>query len=254
MSVGSKRALVHARSLDLEATDEGLDRHQSVSAAHGVAGRQPVLLIADDEALVRGVIERLARKIGYDVVACATGTEAIHVAADRRPDVALVDLRMPGADGLSVLRAVRSDVPETSVIIMTAYAAIDSAVEAMKLGAREYMPKPLDFDALRTMLSELCFEIATRTPPTAADRPVPPEPASGRQVAPPSAKTERPVHLFLVPRSERAAKASTTSSLRVVSDSKVSPTAAGAGNDAGGRTTRSVFRGRRPGSRGRTRS
>ena len=68
----------------------------------------------------------------------------------RKPaDLAMVDLRMPDVNGLDLLRQIRADVPGCEVILMTAYAAVDSAVEAIKLGAREYLTKPFDFDRLR---------------------------------------------------------------------------------------------------------
>lgn len=173
----------------------------------GPRGRRPVLLIADDEALVRRVLERLARKLGYDVLLCENGTQAIEVAVDRRPDVALVDLRMPGADGLSVLRAVRADVPHAAVIIMTAYAAVDSAVEAIKLGAREYMSKPLDFSALRTTLADLTAELDSPAVPAQAELPIADGPsvttAKASAAEPCAEGSARPRRLLLVRRTDK---------------------------------------------------
>src|SRR5437867_3126223 len=104
---------------------------------------------------VIGVIERLAAKLGFDVVTCASGSEALR-ALERKPaDLAMVDLRMPDVNGLDLLRQIRTAVPSCEVILMTAHAAVDSAVEAIKLGAREYMTKPFDFDRLRQVLVDI---------------------------------------------------------------------------------------------------
>src|SRR5256885_7376572 len=81
----------------------------------------------------------------------------------RRPaDLAMVDLRMPDVNGLDLLRQIRTTVPSCEVILMTAYAAVDSAVEAIKLGAREYLTKPFDFDRLRQVLTDTREELQRR--------------------------------------------------------------------------------------------
>src|SRR5258706_6179727 len=82
----------------------------------------------------------------------------------RRPaDLAMIDLRMPDVNGLDMLRQIRLAVPSCEVILMTGYAAVDSAVEAIKLGAREYLTKPFDFDRLRQVLVDIREELARRT-------------------------------------------------------------------------------------------
>jgi len=101
--------------------------------------RRPFLLVVDDDVPVLRVIERLAAKIGFEVVACPTGSEALRALMRRPADLAMVDLRMPDVNGLDLLRQIKSAVPSCEVILMTGYAAVDSAVEAIKLGAREYL-------------------------------------------------------------------------------------------------------------------
>jgi two-component system response regulator HydG len=123
---------------------------------------RPQLLVVDDEAPVLKVIERLAGKAGYDVVTCGDGTEAMQTLMRRSADLAMVDLRMPDVNGLDLLRQIRSTVPGCEVILMTGHAAVDSAVEAIKLGAREYLTKPFDFDRLRELLIGLRVEIERR--------------------------------------------------------------------------------------------
>ncbi len=123
---------------------------------------RPQLLVVDDEAPVLKVIERLAARIGYDVVTCSNGAEAMRALMRRPADLAMVDLRMPDVNGLDLLRQIRATVPGCEVILMTAYAAVDSAVEAIKLGAREYLTKPFDFDRLRVVLADIRNELDRR--------------------------------------------------------------------------------------------
>jgi DNA-binding NtrC family response regulator len=123
---------------------------------------RPSLLVVDDELPVLKVVERLAAKAGFEVETCASGTEALRILMRKPADLAMVDLRMPDVNGLDLLRQIRANVPGCEVILMTAYAAVDSAVEAIKLGAREYLTKPFDFDRLRDVLVEIRVELERR--------------------------------------------------------------------------------------------
>src|SRR5581483_4098615 len=123
---------------------------------------RPLLLVVDDEAPVLRVVERLAAKAGYDVVTCGGGVEAMRELTRRPADLAMVDLRMPDVNGLDLLRQIKASVPACEVILMTAHAAVDSAVEAIKLGARDYLTKPFDFDRLRELLISIRLELERR--------------------------------------------------------------------------------------------
>src|SRR5437899_2603717 len=123
---------------------------------------RPLLLGVDDELQVLTVVEPLAGKTGFDVVTCASGADAMRTLMRKPADLAMVDLRMPDVNGLDLLRQIRSAVPGCEVILMTAYAAVDSAVEAIKLGAREYLTKPFDFERLEQVLISSRAEIARR--------------------------------------------------------------------------------------------
>jgi two-component system response regulator HydG len=127
-----------------------------------VPGR-PRLLVVDDELPVLKVVERLAAKVGFDVETCTSAAEGMQALMRRPADLAMVDLRMPEVNGLDMLRQIRVAVPGCEVILMTGYAAVDSAVEAIKLGAREYLTKPFDFDRLRQVLVDIREELARRT-------------------------------------------------------------------------------------------
>lgn len=131
----------------------------------GPGAQRPRLLIADDEPSVLQVLERLGDRAGYDVVSCDGGEAAVRALREQPPDLALVDLRMPDLDGMEVLRQLRTEVPWCAAVIMTAYGAVDSAVEAMKLGAREYITKPFDFPQLRQLLTDVRDEIDERRMP-----------------------------------------------------------------------------------------
>src|SRR5262245_23966366 len=97
---------------------------------------RPLLLVVDDEVPVLKVVERLAARTGFDVVTCANGADAMRSLMRRPADLAMLDLRMPDVNGLDLLRQIKASVPGCEVILMTAYAGVDSAVEAIKLGAR----------------------------------------------------------------------------------------------------------------------
>ncbi|MBI3493904.1 MAG: sigma-54-dependent Fis family transcriptional regulator [Acidobacteria bacterium] len=114
--------------------------------------RRPLLLLVDDEPGVRGVIERFADRAGFDALAFSSGHAAIEQLRRHPADLAFIDLRMPDVDGLNVLRQFREIAPLCEVALMTGFATIDSAVEAIKLGAIDYLCKPIDFDRLEELL------------------------------------------------------------------------------------------------------
>jgi len=118
--------------------------HCGTAAAHAepvtkAPTARPLLLVVDDEQPVLRVVERLAAKAGFDVVTCGSGRDAMRALMRKPADLAMLDLRMPDVNGLDLLRQIRTSVPSCEVILMTAHAAVDSAVEAIKLGAREYL-------------------------------------------------------------------------------------------------------------------
>src|SRR3990172_6248334 len=108
-----------------------------------------ILVVEDEEAARRSLCE-LLREEGYQVHEAADGAAAIKLADELDLDLVLTDLRLPAADGLAVLKHVSEVSPQTLAILMTAYASVDTAVEALRLGAQDYILKPLIFeDVLR---------------------------------------------------------------------------------------------------------
>jgi DNA-binding NtrC family response regulator len=104
------------------------------------------ILVADDEALARQSIVETLQEEGYHVYEAADGNAALKLLDEVDMDLVLSDLQMPGADGLEVLKKVREAYPQTIVILMTAYASVDTVVNALRLGAQDYLLKPLLLD------------------------------------------------------------------------------------------------------------
>jgi len=103
---------------------------------------QKNILVVDDDKSVRTTFSSVLRKEGYRVTAVKNGYEAIMAINEESFDLALVDLRMPGLDGIEVLKKIKSRRPETRVIIFTGYGSITTAVEAIRKGATDYLNKP----------------------------------------------------------------------------------------------------------------
>jgi two-component system response regulator AtoC len=110
------------------------------------------LLVVDDEQLIRWSLERTLAKAGYEVSSASTGEAALAAVREDPPDLILLDLKLPDTDGLQVLRQIREISPHAQVVIMTAYADVATAVRAMKLGAYDYIAKPIDFEDLAVTL------------------------------------------------------------------------------------------------------
>ncbi|HEU4537298.1 MAG TPA: response regulator [Polyangiaceae bacterium] len=104
------------------------------------------MLVVDDDERFRERLAKALRQRGFEV-AVADGLEsALAAARELRPERATVDLRMPGAGGLAVLRALLAELPALEVVVLTGYGSIATAVEAVRLGARDYLTKPADAD------------------------------------------------------------------------------------------------------------
>ena len=104
------------------------------------------ILIADDEDSLRWVLEKGFRGAGYQVTAVKDGTAALKEVEAAPFDLILLDVRMPGIDGLSLLKQVRDKRPDAQVVIMTAHGTMETAVAAMQQGAYDYLAKPFDLD------------------------------------------------------------------------------------------------------------
>jgi len=119
-----------------------------------VMNKKPQILVIDDEAIARDNIEHILTKENYNVVTAVNGVEAIEKLKTTVFDVVLTDLRMEKVDGISVLEKTKSKYPDTQVIMITAYAAVDSAIEAIKKGAFHYIAKPFRLEEVRTTVKQ----------------------------------------------------------------------------------------------------
>ncbi len=103
----------------------------------------PIVLVVDDEEANRAALDRILQREGHEVLHAADGREALQVLRETPPDLMLTDLKMPGMSGLELMRAARTVDPDLEVIVMTAFGTVETAVEAMKEGAWDFVTKPL---------------------------------------------------------------------------------------------------------------
>src|SRR5262252_1914659 len=114
----------------------------------------PLVLIVEDEEILAEAIALYLERHAYTTVVAASGEEGLRRVEEQSPEVALIDLKLPGIDGLEVLRRVRELSPGTEVVMMTAHRGVPTVVEAMKQGAFDYLSKPVDLDELRVVVDK----------------------------------------------------------------------------------------------------
>lgn len=133
----------------------GEDRSQ---AAAGVAtnegSQRPVILVVDDESLIRWSLHERLTAAGYAVLEAETGPEALDVVSRETVSLVLLDLSLPGLNGLDVLERVKKEHPSCPVILMTAFDSPGSAERAAALGAAHFVTKPFDFDRMVRLVGE----------------------------------------------------------------------------------------------------
>jgi DNA-binding NtrC family response regulator len=118
---------------------------------------KPRILVVDDEPVVRESLLNWFAEDGYPIEMADSGYEALQKMKESNWDILLTDVKMPGMDGLELQQQVKKLAPEVTVIIMTAYASVDSAMQAIKEGAYDYVTKPLDPEDL-TQIIERAWE------------------------------------------------------------------------------------------------
>ncbi|MCX7062996.1 MAG: response regulator [Proteobacteria bacterium] len=111
-------------------------------------GQRPTLLLVDDDDVFRDVLSRAMKKRGYDVEAAPDAATALAAVVDDPPEYAVVDLKLPGASGLLLVEQLHALEPAMRIIVLTGYASIATAVEAVKLGATDYLSKPATADEI----------------------------------------------------------------------------------------------------------
>jgi two-component system response regulator HydG len=125
--------------------------------------RRPSVLVIDDNVELAGTLAGYLSQHGFAAESATGGRAGIEAFYASPTDVVLVDLRMPEVDGLDVLDAIKRGDPSTHVVIMTAFGAIESAVEAIRRGAYHYIPKPFKLEVVRLLIERACEERALRS-------------------------------------------------------------------------------------------
>ena len=129
-----------------------------------VARMKPILIV-EDETIMRESLRDWLEEDGYQVETAEHGEEALHRIGEVEFGVVVLDLRLPGKDGLQVLREARAQIPGLKGIIITAYPSVETAVEAMKIGAVDYLPKPFAPDALERLIEETLGPVQVKIEP-----------------------------------------------------------------------------------------
>ena len=117
--------------------------------------KMPNILVVDDEAAIRESLKDWLMEDGYSVALAIDGENAIAMVQESQYDVILLDLKMPGIDGLETMRRIKGISPDSEVLMMTAYASVDTAVQAMKEGAFDYLVKPFDPDEVDLQIKKI---------------------------------------------------------------------------------------------------
>jgi DNA-binding response OmpR family regulator len=118
------------------------------------------VLIIDDEANIRHTLTRILRQAGCEVGSAADGSEALRMLTTANYNLVFLDLRLPDMDGLQVLKKIRDNYPQISVVLLTGHGSLKSALDAIHLGARDYLLKPIDPQTLLLRTQEILDELA----------------------------------------------------------------------------------------------
>ncbi len=131
-----------------------IDREKQVPTAE-TGEEQERILVVDDDPSMRIALMETIKRLGYAVQGAVDGTEALERITKFRPWLVLTDLRMPRLTGLELIKEMKARAPQTAIVLMTAYGTVETAVEAMKLGASEYLLKPFSMDVLERAITNL---------------------------------------------------------------------------------------------------
>ncbi|GMA63573.1 response regulator [Alicyclobacillus fastidiosus] len=112
------------------------------------------VLVVDDQFGIRVLLQEVLQREGYEIFQAPNGTTALEIVQREQPDLILLDMKIPGMDGLEILRNIRKLELDTKVIMMTAYGELDLIQEAMEMGALAHFTKPFDIDELRQAVKD----------------------------------------------------------------------------------------------------
>jgi DNA-binding NtrC family response regulator len=112
------------------------------------------ILVVDDEHLIRWSLEQNLKKQGYEIITAGTGEDALRLAREQQPDLVLLDIQLPGISGIEVLEKIKDFDEEIIVVMLTAHGGLETAVNAMRLGAYDYVSKPFNLDELSIIIKK----------------------------------------------------------------------------------------------------
>src|SRR5947209_9309740 len=121
------------------------------------------LLIVDDERAIRDACREVAQSLGFNAFVADSAEHAYRILETHGPDVVLLDLKLPGAGGLDALHQIKARKPDAVVIVVTGYGTVQSAVQAMKNGAYDYVTKPFSLDELKLLLDRVATHLKLKT-------------------------------------------------------------------------------------------
>ena len=140
------------------------------------------ILVVDDEAKMRRLLEIMLTQLGYSVHQAADGQEALDFLSSHVVDLVITDLRMPKIGGIELLRQLQEQGNEVSVIVVTAYGTVETAVEATRLGAKDFIEKPLSLAKLLHTVQNVLSESSQQIPAETQHTTVAPVPPVGKSV------------------------------------------------------------------------
>jgi DNA-binding NtrC family response regulator len=153
------------------------------------------VLLVDDDGAFRHVMSGELQRIGYDTVTAGTGEEALRRTAEAEPEVVLLDLRLPGMNGLDVLKAIHERAPAAEVIMLTGHGTIDTAIESIRMGAFDYVVKPCPLDELQIRIQRAFERRSLRQRATLLERGLTPPDTAGSFIGE-SPEFQRLLHLI----------------------------------------------------------
>lgn len=116
--------------------------------------KKPSILLVDDEVAFANNLLKLMSKRGYDIVVVYNGADAVNMVGEKEFDVIILDMKMPGMDGIATLKEIKKKAPLVEVVILTGHGSVESGIEGMQLGAFDFLMKPVSIDDLQEKVSE----------------------------------------------------------------------------------------------------
>ncbi|MCU0589452.1 MAG: response regulator [Syntrophobacteraceae bacterium] len=153
LDLGRAEAILEAQHFGLGHVKERILEYLAVRTLCGLGDFH--ILVVDDEPIARANLEYILRKEGYRVSTAGNGAEALERVKEEGFELILTDLKMEKMDGIQLLESVKQLAPQTDIVMITGYATVSSAVDALKKGAAHYLPKPIDLEELRATVSQI---------------------------------------------------------------------------------------------------